>query len=107
MQCTADKAHVGKSGEVMDDSAIPMNGNPQTEIYLNLRSCQAEPAKKEAIIHARIKLPRMCIMESRSCVVKLKTTREEVPLNFSNKYSMDFIQRNDGQLIIFLLNLFL
>ena len=38
---TSDKAHVDKSGEVMDDSTIPMNGNPQTEIYLNLLSGQA------------------------------------------------------------------
>ena len=38
VQSRADKPHVGKSGEKMDDSTIPMNGNPQTEIYLNLRS---------------------------------------------------------------------
>ena len=34
-----------------------MNGNPQTEIYLNLTSCRA--AKKETIIHAKIKSPRI------------------------------------------------
>ena len=42
-----------------------------------LKSSQA--AKMKTIIHARIKLPRMCIIEYWSCVVRFKTL-----LNISN-----------------------
>ena len=56
-----------------------MNGNPQTEIYLNLTSCRA--AKKETIIHAQIKSPRINVPDKTTWFLRnQKKKKNLIPL---------------------------